>query len=504
VVRVPLEAPTIQAGLDSLNDGDTVWVARGPTYQEFLTALPIRFTMLGQFNDDSSALGLIELNATNLPIDDTTAVLTLPPLASATIENFSFRNEDRYGVRSRADSITLRNCRFESMSYGVRDVLDSIASVFTLDHCSFRSIAWYAVLTRPGNFLSATNCDFHGAGLDPGIPLVASNKMIIDSCSFESNIGRTLLSASRGPHSITNCVFGSVDMDSPAPLVRLRHGIIRFANNTFRNCTYYTHVLDINSNMGDSLEIVGNTFDRCRATSEGIMAFGVLTVETATEGLERGALIADNTFIECSGNRAVDDIVPSVYFPALITGNSFIRDSNNGLATIYAGNPVWQQTPLTLRNNVWDNCGYAFYLGATADARWNDWGEPTGPFHASYNPGGQGDTIDGPVPFIPWLGDTTSVVPSHPEVVSDLSVSVHPNPFNSTVTIEYALTREQDVKLEIFDVLGRNVETIFDHRQTAGVHGVLWQANEFTSGVYFARLSSPLSNPQTVKLLLLK
>ena len=121
------------------------------------------------------------------------------------------------------------------------------------------------------------------------------------------------------------------------------------------------------------------------------------------------------------------------------------------------------------------------------------------------NPFGEGDTITGDVPFIPWLEDTTtSADPSSPEVVSYLALESYPNPFNSTVTIEYALVREQDVKLEIFDVLGRQVETLLSEHQSIGVHSIKWTADSFASGLYFARLSTPAGPSQAVKLLLMK
>ncbi|NUO20464.1 right-handed parallel beta-helix repeat-containing protein, partial [bacterium] len=458
VVRVPEDASTIQAGLDSLTNGDTLFVSRVGTYQESLVGPAIRFTMLGEFDADSSANSLVVVDASSLQGIDTLAVISLPPFASATIENFCFRNFDRYGVRSRADSVTLRNCLIDSVRWGVRDLLDNIESVFKFENCHFRGIRWHAVLTRPGNSLIAKRCKFNGAP-ESDFAIVSSNRMTIDSCIFTSAPHRALLGASRGPHSITNCVFGPAYIDYGPSIVEIGHqGAVTIANNAFLDCEYYAHVLSVISDLGDSVEIVGNTFEQCRPAPGVPSAFGVLAVETPTPGLERGALISQNNFIGCSGNNAVDDIVPSVYFPAFIAGNHFVRDRINGLPSIYAGNYIWQQTPVTLRDNVWENCGYAVELSAAADARFNYWGHPSGPYHEIDNPLGLGDTITGPVPFIPWLEDTIEAVEQpRVELANELSVQIYPNPFNSTVTIEYALIREQDVTLEIYDVLGRQV-----------------------------------------------
>jgi hypothetical protein len=64
----------------------------------------------------------------------------------------------------------------------------------------------------------------------------------------------------------------------------------------------------------------------------------------------------------------------------------------------------------------------------------------------------------------------------------------YPNPFNPTTTIQYNLPWLSDVNLEIFDILGRKVGTIFDENQAAGHHQVVWDGKNFPSGIYFYRL----------------
>lgn len=66
----------------------------------------------------------------------------------------------------------------------------------------------------------------------------------------------------------------------------------------------------------------------------------------------------------------------------------------------------------------------------------------------------------------------------------------YPNPFNPTTTIAYQLASLSDVKLEVFDVLGRKVATLVNARQTAGAYSVNFNAAAFASGVYFYRLQT--------------
>jgi predicted outer membrane repeat protein len=79
----------------------------------------------------------------------------------------------------------------------------------------------------------------------------------------------------------------------------------------------------------------------------------------------------------------------------------------------------------------------------------------------------------------------------------------YPNPFNARTTINYSLPQPSDVRLDIYDILGRRVHTLFDGRQTAGEHSIIWETDRFSSGIYFYNLTAGGIN-QTRKMLLAK
>ncbi len=79
----------------------------------------------------------------------------------------------------------------------------------------------------------------------------------------------------------------------------------------------------------------------------------------------------------------------------------------------------------------------------------------------------------------------------------------YPNPFNPATTITYQLASLSDVKLEVFDVLGRKVATLVNARQSAGVHSVTFNASNLASGIYFYRLQAG-SFLETKKMMLVK
>ncbi|GEM_PF-6869901 len=82
-------------------------------------------------------------------------------------------------------------------------------------------------------------------------------------------------------------------------------------------------------------------------------------------------------------------------------------------------------------------------------------------------------------------------------------LSCYPNPFNPAAEIVIQLQTEQDVQLDIFNILGKKVETLLKKRLSAGGYSVRWDGHNFPSGVYFARLIAG-DKTSTVKMVLLK
>jgi hypothetical protein len=82
-------------------------------------------------------------------------------------------------------------------------------------------------------------------------------------------------------------------------------------------------------------------------------------------------------------------------------------------------------------------------------------------------------------------------------------MGAYPNPFNARVTIKYALPEDSHVTLEIFDLLGRKIETAMDDFQPAGYRSVTWDAEDRSTGIYFYKISMG-DFKDTRKIMLLK
>ena len=65
----------------------------------------------------------------------------------------------------------------------------------------------------------------------------------------------------------------------------------------------------------------------------------------------------------------------------------------------------------------------------------------------------------------------------------------YPNPFNPVTTIRYVLPEESEVRVRVYDMLGRMVkEVVGGVRQGAGVYEVRFEGSGLGSGVYVYRL----------------
>jgi hypothetical protein len=66
----------------------------------------------------------------------------------------------------------------------------------------------------------------------------------------------------------------------------------------------------------------------------------------------------------------------------------------------------------------------------------------------------------------------------------------YPNPFNPVTKIAFSLPKNSDVKLVVFDILGREVATLVNDYRTAGTHSIEFNASNLASGVYLYRIEA--------------
>ena len=66
----------------------------------------------------------------------------------------------------------------------------------------------------------------------------------------------------------------------------------------------------------------------------------------------------------------------------------------------------------------------------------------------------------------------------------------YPNPFNASTTINYSIPNQGYVTIDIYDIMGRKIESLVSSDQNAGNHSVVWNAGNVASGVYLYRINA--------------
>ncbi|MBD3234824.1 MAG: T9SS type A sorting domain-containing protein [candidate division Zixibacteria bacterium] len=69
-------------------------------------------------------------------------------------------------------------------------------------------------------------------------------------------------------------------------------------------------------------------------------------------------------------------------------------------------------------------------------------------------------------------------------------MDAYPNPFNASTQISFTLPQSGNVRLDVYNLMGQKVSTLVDGVKEAGYHSVTWDASQYSSGVYFYKLSA--------------
>ncbi len=105
---------------------------------------------------------------------------------------------------------------------------------------------------------------------------------------------------------------------------------------------------------------------------------------------------------------------------------------------------------------------------------------------------------------ITTLNESVGVVPIGNQVVSKYKLNQnYPNPFNPLTSITFDIVKTSDVKLVVYDALGREVAELVNQRLSNGSYKVDFNAANLTSGVYFYKLTTG-DFSETKAMLLLK
>lgn len=91
--------------------------------------------------------------------------------------------------------------------------------------------------------------------------------------------------------------------------------------------------------------------------------------------------------------------------------------------------------------------------------------------------------------------NTVDFIYFEPTLISEIEIPEqisftqnYPNPFNSSTIIEYSLLTNSDIRIDIFDITGRKIETLTKTNQQAGKHQITWKTENKATGVYYYKI----------------
>lgn len=64
----------------------------------------------------------------------------------------------------------------------------------------------------------------------------------------------------------------------------------------------------------------------------------------------------------------------------------------------------------------------------------------------------------------------------------------YPNPFNPSTTIKYSIPVDTQVKIAVYDMLGKEIATLVNERKDIGTYEAMWDASGVPSGIYFCKI----------------
>ena len=102
------------------------------------------------------------------------------------------------------------------------------------------------------------------------------------------------------------------------------------------------------------------------------------------------------------------------------------------------------------------------------------------------------------------MGNLSAIQNISTETPSKYSLSQnYPNPFNPTTNIKFSIVNTGDVKLVVYDIQGREVQTLVNESLKPGTYEAAFDGSALNSGVYFYKLITNTFS-ETKKMLLIK
>ena len=190
------------------------------------------------------------------------------------------------------------------------------------------------------------------------------------------------------------------------------------------------------------------------------------------------------------------------------TNNGLYRSTNDGLNWTVISISEWVYAILIIDSNIFAGAYYGgVYFSSNNGLNWVQKNEGFGNQVVNSLLSSNNYIYAGTAGSSVWkrpLSELIGINPIAKEVPDKFSLfQNYPNPFNPTTKIKFQIAKSSFVTLKIYDILGREVETLVNEKQTAGTYQAEWDGSIFASGIYFYKLQTE-SFSETKKMMLIR
>ena len=215
------------------------------------------------------------------------------------------------------------------------------------------------------------------------------------------------------------------------------------------------------------------------STSGLYTTYRLITVDPQTKAVElfdTDPAIPNSDSVRVIGQPVIDNQNNRAYMLAILsnTDNYTITaltvDLSNGTLTFAANSFEPESYRLNAAPMVLLNDGRIFASGGSVSDNF--------------------DAVSNTLFVTPPEPQATSIVPDGQMPEAFTLKQNYPNPFNPETIIGYSLTEPDNVRLEVFNLMGQKIATLIDAYQSAGNHSVSFSAENIASGIYLYRLST--------------
>jgi predicted outer membrane repeat protein/parallel beta-helix repeat protein len=518
IINVPDDFETIQAGIDAAEDRDTVLVQEGRYEEEYINfrgkeiVLTSRYLLTGEQNYINSTI--IEGSVGFRTWESENSILIgfsiqnggcgiYCEYSNPTIRNCIITNNTRFGISCNHSNPVIDSCEVSENCYSPDG--QGFGGGISCTRNSNPLICNSSILENNGTGIMCSesnptirNCTISGNSYPngAGINCFSSSPEIIN-CSIINNTARLygggVLCQEESSPNITSCIIShnvagggagiNIDTDCNPTLLSCYIGE-NSANegSGIRSVGVNTVIIEdcaIIGNMGGrgggihcldhALFLINScTFSRNSAEGYG----GGISCEVRSNLAISNSIFWENTPHEIYLIEEGHPCLVTVSFSDIQGGRDAIVLNNNGRVAWGEGNI--DNNPLFVNP---DGSDFSLFENSPCI----DTGNPDSPLDPDGTRADMGAYY--------FHQEIDYVNPGSP-FNHKLLFEAYPNPFNAITNLSYSLPILSSVSIQIYDVSGRMVTTLFDGRLSSGYHSVVWDGSNTSSGIYFIRMSA--------------